>query len=69
MDLVRREQTPIDIDPKQGGVVNVLAENVELFDLKYLDAATGSGQDTWDTTHVNAPAQPPPARDHDRGHV
>ena len=30
-DLARREQTPIDLDPMRGGVINVLAENVEAF--------------------------------------
>jgi general secretion pathway protein J len=54
MDLIRREQVPIDQDPVRGGVVNVLVENIELFNLKYLDAATGIWQDTWDTTLVNA---------------
>ena len=54
MDLIRREQIPIDQDPKRGGVVNVLVENIELFSLKYLDAATGIWSDTWDTTLVNA---------------
>jgi len=54
MDLVRREQFPIDQDPTRGGVVNVLVENVDVFSLKYLDAATGIWQDTWDTTLVNA---------------
>jgi len=54
MDLVRREQTPIDQDPVRGGVVNVLVENVELFSLKYLDAVNGIWSDTWDTTLVNA---------------
>jgi general secretion pathway protein J len=54
MDLIRREQTPIDQDPVRGGVVNVLVENVELFSMKYLDAATGIWSDTWDTTLINA---------------
>jgi general secretion pathway protein J len=54
MDLVRREQTPIDQDPVRGGVVNVLVENIDLFSLKYLDAQTGIWQDTWDSTLVNA---------------
>jgi general secretion pathway protein J len=54
MDLIRREQIPIDQDPVRGGVVNVLVENVELFNMKYLDAATGLWGDTWDTTLVNA---------------
>jgi general secretion pathway protein J len=53
MDLVRREQTPIDIDPKRGGIVNVLAENVEEFDVRYLDAMTGLWLEQWDTTQVN----------------
>jgi general secretion pathway protein J len=54
MDLIRREQHPIDQDPVRGGVVNVLVENVELFSLKYLDPANGIWIDTWDTTLVNA---------------
>lgn len=54
MDLVRREQTPVDQDPIRGGVVNVLAENIELFSLKYLDANSGMWTDTWDSTLVNA---------------
>jgi general secretion pathway protein J len=49
MDLVRREQQPMDYDPKRGGVVNVLAEDVELFDLKYLDPMTGQWKESWDT--------------------
>jgi general secretion pathway protein J len=53
MDLARREQTPIDIDPKKGGVVNVIAEDVEEFDLKYLDPITGQWIDNWDTTQVS----------------
>ena len=52
MDLARREQTPIDIDPKKGGVVNVVAENVEEFDVKYLEPLTSQWVDTWDTTQV-----------------
>ena len=42
MDLVRREQTPIDFDPLKGGIVNVVAENVEEFDVRYLDPLTGA---------------------------
>lgn len=57
MDLIRREQIPIDQDPVRGGVVNVLVENVELFSLKYLDPANGLWIDTWDTTLVNAQYQ------------
>lgn len=50
MDLVRREQAPIDFDFKRGGIVNVLAEDVERFDLRYLDPMTGQWLDTWDST-------------------
>ncbi len=53
MDLVRREQTPIDLDPKRGGVVNVVAENVEEFDLRYLDPMTGQWVESWDTTQIS----------------
>ena len=53
MDLVRREQTPIDIDPKRGGITNVLAEDVEEFDVTYLDPATARWLEQWDTTQVN----------------
>jgi general secretion pathway protein J len=52
MDLVRREQTPIDTDPKKGGVVNVVAEDVEEFDLKYLEPMTAQWVDSWDTQQV-----------------
>jgi general secretion pathway protein J len=54
MDLVRREQTPPDMDPKRGGVVNVLAEDVELFDLRYLDPQSGLWTETWDTTQLSS---------------
>lgn len=52
MDLVRREQVPIDLEPKRGGVVNILAEDVESFELKYLDPLTGQWLDNWDSTQV-----------------
>jgi general secretion pathway protein J len=54
MDLVRREQVPMDMDLLRGGVVNVLCENVESFDLRYLDPATGMWVEAWDTTSVTA---------------
>lgn len=54
MDLVRREQAPIDTDIKRGGVVNVLAEDVERFDIRYLDPLSGTWSDTWDTSQLTA---------------
>jgi general secretion pathway protein J len=59
-DLVRREQTPIDLQPRRGGVVNVLAEDIESFHLRYLDASTGLWVDQWDSTQVSGqPARMP----------
>lgn len=52
MDLVRREQAPPDYEPKKGGVVNVLAEDVELFDLRFLDPLTGQWLEQWDTQQL-----------------
>lgn len=56
-DLARREQAMIDLDPKHGGEVNVLAEDIDLFDVRYLDAQTGMWVETWDTTQA-ATGQP-----------
>lgn len=52
MDLIRREQIPIDQEPKRGGVVNVVAEDVESFDLRFLDPLSGLWIETWDTTQT-----------------
>jgi general secretion pathway protein J len=52
MDLVRREQTPIDYEPLKGGIVSVVAENVQEFHLRYLDPQTGQWLTTWDTMQI-----------------
>jgi general secretion pathway protein J len=52
IDLVRREQTPADMDAKKGGIVNVLCEDVEAFDVRYLDPQTSQWVETWDTTQA-----------------
>jgi general secretion pathway protein J len=52
IDLARRESALIDLEPKRGGEVNVLAEDIERFDVQYLDATTGMWLDTWDTTQA-----------------
>jgi general secretion pathway protein J len=52
MDLVRREQTPIDIDPLKGGTVNEVAEDVQEFDVRYLDPMTGQWVESWDTSQI-----------------
>mgnify|MGYP003808840339 CR=1 FL=1 len=51
-DLARREQANIDLEPKRGGSVNLLVEDIDLFDLKYLDPASGTWSETWDTTQA-----------------
>jgi general secretion pathway protein J len=52
-DLVRREQTPIDYEPLKGGNVNVVAEDVEKFDVRFLDPTTSQWVETWDTMQVS----------------
>jgi general secretion pathway protein J len=49
-DLVRRVDTELDLEPEKGGKVEVLATDIDLFDLQYLDAQSGQWQETWDTT-------------------
>ena len=53
MDLVRREQTPIDYEPLKGGTVNVVCEDVEQFDLRFFDPMTGLWVETWDTQQIS----------------
>jgi general secretion pathway protein J len=51
-DLVRRIDTTIDLEPTKGGRIEVLATDIDLFDLQYLDAQTGQWQETWDTSQT-----------------
>jgi general secretion pathway protein J len=51
-DLVRRIDTEIDLEPTRGGKVEVLATDIDMFDLQYLDAQTGQWQESWDTTQT-----------------
>jgi general secretion pathway protein J len=51
-DLARRISTTLDLDPKKGGRVDVLATDIDLFDLQYLDPMSGNWVDTWDTTQT-----------------
>jgi general secretion pathway protein J len=50
LDLARRESNMIDLEPKKGGEVNVLVEDIDLFDVKYLDAISGMWTDSWDSS-------------------
>jgi general secretion pathway protein J len=53
LDLVRREQTPIDSEPLKGGIVDAVAEDVSEFHMRYLDPMTGQWVDSWDSTQVS----------------
>lgn len=52
VDLARRVSTLLDDKPEQGGRVEVLATDIDLFDLKYLDPLTGMWRDEWDSTSL-----------------
>ncbi|HKY35997.1 MAG TPA: type II secretion system protein GspJ [Polyangiaceae bacterium] len=49
-DLVRRIDTDLDLEPDKGGKVEVLATDIDLFNLEYMDPLSGQWQETWDTT-------------------
>lgn len=50
IDLARRISPHVDLEPERGGRVEVLATDLDLFDVTYLDAATGQWVDKWDST-------------------
>jgi general secretion pathway protein J len=54
MDLVRRESPLLDLEPEKGGVIQVLCEDIESFDVQYLDQSTGEWTDTWDSSQPAA---------------
>jgi general secretion pathway protein J len=54
LDLVRRLGKHIDDHPERGGVVEVLAENIESFDVRYLDPVSNEWLETWDSTQPAA---------------
>ena len=53
MDLVRREESPIDFEPLKGGVPDIVAENIESFNVRFFDPKTGLWTDSWDTTQIS----------------
>ncbi len=54
LDLVRREAKYIDEEPEKGGVILVLAEDIDSFDIRYLDPLTGEWLEDWDSTQPAA---------------
>lgn len=57
LDLARRVSTHPDLDPQHGGRVEVLATDIDLFRLEYLDPQSGMWNENWDTTQA-ATGQP-----------
>jgi general secretion pathway protein J len=51
-DLVRRSDTSPDLEPDRGGRAQVLATDIDLFDLQYLDPLLGDWVEEWDTTQA-----------------
>jgi hypothetical protein len=51
VDLARRVDSP-DEKPEEGGRVEVLATNIDLFELSYLDPLTGRWLEEWDSSSV-----------------
>lgn len=49
VDLARRISPRLDLEPEQGGRVQVLATDIDLFDVTYLDPLTGKWEETWDS--------------------
>lgn len=53
-DLLRREQVIPDDQPAKGGVVNVMVDDIDTFQIKFLDPMSGLWTDTWDSTSTAA---------------
>ncbi|MCH2110118.1 MAG: general secretion pathway protein GspJ, partial [Polyangiaceae bacterium] len=51
VDLARRAGLPDDT-PDEGGKIEVLAKDIDLFELEYLDPASGRWREEWDSTSV-----------------
>jgi general secretion pathway protein J len=54
--LARREQRRIDAEPDRGGQITILVEDVEDFQLEYLDPQTLDWLDEWDATPAGGQA-------------
>jgi general secretion pathway protein J len=52
IDLVRRIDKKLDLEPAKGGRIEVLATDIDLFDLQYLDPQSGTWTEDWDTTQA-----------------
>lgn len=50
IDLIRRINPRLDLEPTLGGLAQVLATDIDLFDLKFLDPLLGTWVEEWDTS-------------------
>ena len=50
VDLLRRESAIIDLYPERGGRLDVMATDVDLFDVAFLEPQTIQWIETWDST-------------------
>jgi general secretion pathway protein J len=50
IDLIRRINPRLDLEPTLGGRAQVLATDIDLFDLKFLDPLLGTWVEEWDTS-------------------
>lgn len=51
-DLVRRVKSRLDDQPGSGGRIEILATDLELFEVKLLDPLSGQWVESWDTTQA-----------------
>lgn len=52
IDLLRRVSTKLDREPTEGGRAEVLATDIDLFELRYFDPLLGSWIEEWDSSTV-----------------
>ncbi len=51
--LKKRESSPPDAQPEEGGKISILLDGVKEFNLRYYDAEKGEYVDAWDSTGVD----------------
>lgn len=61
-NLLRRTQRRIDDDPRRGGLVQILVDNVRELTLHYLDPQTWEWAEEWDTTQAAGQSNRLPAQ-------
>jgi len=52
LDLVRRADKYLDMEPDRGGLIQVMVEDIVSFDVHYLDPATFEWVDDWDSSQA-----------------